>query len=92
MTGNVYFDSRLKTKTKGTIPYYDISFNVANCEDKKLMWFHEGYGMMRLYRIHQIDRSSDFIAELAGPICRTSSSEWTSYLENPEYAMKDYYK
>lgn len=34
MTGNVYFDSRLKTKTKGTIPYYDISFNVANCEDK----------------------------------------------------------
>lgn len=87
MKGNVYFDSYLRCKSGKVIPYYDVTFNVDSIEDQQLVWFHEGYGVMQLYRLHRVDETADFIAEALKARCRTSDDKWEIYLNNPELAL-----
>ena len=82
----VYFDSKLRTR-KGWIPYYDTT-EVSNATDGELKWFHDGYGLMCLYRLYQVD-ADNFIAENLHIVCFTSSEEWDSWLKNPTLALTE---
>ena len=50
----VLFDSILRTKRGTYIPFWETSY-MEEATDNELVWFHEGYGMMKLYRLLQVD-------------------------------------
>ena len=80
----VYFDDTLRTR-KGVTPYYDTT-EVSNATDGELVWFHERYGYMKLYRLHEVD-STNFIAEDLHIVCRTCDERWYEWSENPLLAL-----
>ena len=83
----IWFDSYIRTRS-GRKPYYDrVVEEERYLKDRELMWFHEGYGRMVLYRIWKID-DENFVAENTGVSSYTSSDNWELYLENPELALK----
>lgn len=82
---NVLFDSYLKCRSGRRLPYYDVSY-VEKAEDQELVWFHEGYGLMKLYRLHEVDREN-YIAEPTKVSCYTKSDKWDLYKSNPELAL-----
>lgn len=55
-------------------------------KDKELMWFHESYGLMKLYRIHKVDELN-FVAEDLHKGVYTSDEDWDKYCENPELVL-----
>ena len=57
--------------------------------DNELVWFHEGYGMMKLYRLLQVD-DKNFIAEDLHKYCRTSNPKWETFSEKPELALNSW--
>ena len=62
----VLFDSKLRSRSGKTIPYYDTCWyedSKNEFKDQSEHWFHEGYGLFRKYRLHQIDDTDTFIAE-----------------------------
>ena len=62
----VLFDSKLRCKSGKVIPYYDTHwYEDPNNKftDKSDHWFHEGYGYLKKYRLHQVDNTNTFIAE-----------------------------
>ena len=81
----VLFDSYIRTK-KGLLPFYEESF-VDEAHDQELIWFHESYGCMKLYRLHQADDTT-FIAEDLKRMCSTSHPNWGRYSEHPELAIQ----
>lgn len=80
----VYFDSILRTR-RGPIPFYEIT-KVEAAQDNQLCWFHTGYGLMRLYRLLQVD-NNNFIAEDMHTCCRTNNPDWPAYQKNPELVL-----
>lgn len=80
----VYFDAKLRTR-KGFIPYWD-EVRVDSAYDGQLVWFHERYGRMYLYRLHQVD-DRNFIAEDTGARCSTDREEWEAWHANPALAL-----
>ena len=94
----VLFDSYLKCKSGKIKPYYECSFNVDDLHDQKLVWFHEGYGLMRLYRVHRVEgadrdeEDANYIAERVGPSCFTRDERWEEAAENPELYLENYLK
>lgn len=92
----VYFDSTLKCWNGRIKPYYDCTFHVDDLYDKKLVWFHEGYGLMKLYRVHRVEEAevdedrANYIAEVVGPVCHTSSDDWTRAVQDPDEYLKEY--
>ena len=82
----VLFDSFLRTKKGTLLPYYEESF-VDEAHDQELIWFHESYGCMKLYRLHQADDTT-FIAEDLKRMCFTSNPNWGRYLKHPELALQ----
>lgn len=85
---NVWFDDFLKCRSGKVVPYYDRA-SVSDDEifDKKLIWFHEGYGRMVLYRVHQVDDTDDYIAESMRKSTYTGSDNWKLWSDNPELAL-----
>ena len=81
----VYFDDTLRTYKGKRVPYYDCT-QVSNATDGELAWFHEGYGCMKLYRLHQVD-ADNFVAEDLHILCYTSSEVWRAWSENPLLAL-----
>jgi hypothetical protein len=83
----VYFDDTLRTRSGKRIPYYDsTSVSDDNAHDGALVWFHIRYGLMHLYRLHQVD-SHNFIAEDLHVVCSTSSEKWRTWGNNPSLAL-----
>ena len=81
----VYFDDTLRTHKGKRVPFYDIT-QVSNATDGELKWFHERYGYMKLYRLHQVDETN-FIAEDLHISCKTSDEHWREWGENPLLAL-----
>ena len=92
----VWFDSYLKCKNGKLKPYYDCSFHVDDLYDQKLVWFHEGYGLMRLYRVHRVEgaekdeEDANYIAEKVGPSCFTGDDRWKEVACDPEKCLEEY--
>lgn len=84
---DVWFDSTLKCRSGKRIPYWEDT-TIDEAKDKDLVWFHEGYGLMALYRLHIVDEKNA-IAEKLNKWCRTSSSRWEELSDNPELALQD---
>jgi len=80
----VYFDTLLRTR-KGVKAYYETA-EVSNATDGELVWFHSAYGLMRLYRLHEVD-CDNFVAEDLRVVCSTKSELWRSWGENPSLAL-----
>lgn len=87
MRTTVLFDDTLRTQKGKVIPYYDEIRLEHTVKDKELAWFHEGYGVMHLYRLHRVDNTDTFIAEYTGKACRTNNDNWETYSEHPELAL-----
>ena len=83
----VLFDSYIRTKKCNNVPFYEQSF-VDEAHDQELTWFHESYGRMKLYRLHQADDTT-FIAEDLKRTCSTSNPSWDWYSEHPESALQN---
>ena len=83
---NVWFDSKLKTRSGKRVPYWESSSVDEKVEDQDLVWFHEGYGMMGLYRLHVVD-DDNAIAEDLKKWCSTESSRWEEFEDHPEKAL-----
>ena len=81
----VLFDSVLRTKKGKCIPFWETS-HVDKVTDNELVWFHVGYGVMRLYHLLQVD-AENFIAEDLHTCCRTSNPKWEVFSEKPELAL-----
>ena len=94
----VLFDSYLKCRSGKIKPYYESSFHVDDLYDKKLVWFHESYGLMKLYRVHRVEGpetdeyDATYIAEAVGPSCFTRDARWNEVAENPELCLENYLK
>lgn len=83
----VWFDAWIRTKKGKCVPFYDFTTMEREIKDQELVWFHEGYGYMRLYRLHKVD-DENYIAELINNCgCYTCSEEWDSWLKNPQLAI-----
>ena len=87
MINFVWFDDYIRCRSGKTLPYYDYSIVEREIKDKELVWFHEGYGRMSLYRLWKVD-SENFIAEKLRIYCRTNYERWLEYLSNPELALQ----
>lgn len=81
----VYFDSTLRTRKGNRVPYWDTTY-VDNVHNGELKWFHEGYGTMCLYKLHQVD-DCNFIAENLHKFCRTADARWSTWVKFPELAL-----
>lgn len=81
----VLFDSILRTKRGTYIPFWETSY-MEEATDNELVWFHEGYGMTKLYRLLQVD-DKNFIAEDLHTYCRTSNPKLETFIEKPELAL-----
>ena len=88
MSYSIYFDSFLKTRKGKVVPFYDRVMVEKDepIKDKTLMWFHESYGYMKLYRLHKVD-DENYIAEDTKTSCRTNNENWKKFLENPILAL-----
>lgn len=82
----IWFDAWIRTR-KGRKPWYDFVVVEHELEDQSLHWFHEGYGRMKLYRLHKVD-DYNFVAESTKRGCWTSDSNWRSWSEKPELALQ----
>lgn len=83
----VYFDSILKTRNGKKIPYWESSYlNDNEVADNQLTWFHEGYGLMKLYKLLKVD-DNNYIAENMKRSIRTGSPNWPEYSEHPALAL-----
>ena len=83
----VWFDALTRNKNGKLVPFRD--FTVVNYElkDQELIWMHEGYGRMNLYRVHKID-DENYDAELInGCGTYTWSKNWDSWRKNPQLAL-----
>lgn len=83
MTKEVLFDSMLRCRSGKLVPYWDTVYTDTV---KPLMWFHEGYGTMRLYRLHDVDGKT-FIAEYTGVQSWTEDPLYAVYSKFPQLAM-----
>lgn len=81
----VYFDDTIRNRFGKRAPFYDTT-HVNEATDGDLRWFHTRYGMMHLYRLHEVD-STNFIAEDLHIVCRTSDERWHEWSENPLLAL-----
>ena len=81
----VYFDEEHLNSRGKRVYFWDFT-QVSNAADKQLVWFHEHYGLMKLYRLHAVDAES-FIAEDLNVYCRTSSDAWGKLSEDPALAL-----
>ena len=94
----VLFDSYLKCRNGKIKPYYDDVFHVDDLYDQKLVWFHEGYGLMKLYRVHRVEGPetdeyyANYIAEEVGPSCFTRDDRWEEAISDPELYLENYLK
>ena len=84
----IWFDSYIKTRSGKRIPYADFSVLERRVNDQELIWFHESYGLMKLYRVHKVD-DQNFVAEYTWVSCYTSSDKWERYLDQPELALSE---
>ena len=84
---SVYFDDVLKTRSGKIKPFWSVSYIEEGASDNQLVWFHERYGLMRLYRLLKVD-DKNYIAEYAGRCICTNDSRWSDWLANPELALK----
>ena len=84
----IWFDSYIKTRSGKRIPYADFSVLERRVNDQELIWFHESYGLMMLYRVHKVD-DENFVAEYMRVSCYTSSDNWERYLDDPELALSE---
>lgn len=69
----IWFDCYIRTRN-GRKPYYDYVQVERGLKDKELIWIHEGYGLMVLYRLWKVD-DENFIAENTGKFMRKTSYE-----------------
>lgn len=83
---NVWFDAKIKVRSGKRVPFWDRTSVESEVKDKDLMWFHEGYGMMGLYRLHIVDKDNA-VAEDLHKWCSTESEKWEDLAENPELAL-----
>lgn len=85
----IWYDDILKCQNGKRKPYYGwTTVEDDNCvTDKQLIWLHEGYGRMGLYRVHYVD-DENYIAEDMKISCYTSSNNWKIYSEKPELALE----
>lgn len=83
----IWFDCYIRTRN-GRKPYYDWIVEERGLKDKELIWIHEGYGLMVLYRLWKVD-DENFIAENTGHSIHTFSNKWEQYSENPELALAE---
>lgn len=83
----IWFDSYIRTRN-GRKPYYDWIVEERSLKDKELIWIHEGYGLMVLYRLWKVD-DENFIAENTGHSIYTFSKKWEEYSKNPELALAE---
>ena len=81
----IWFDSYIRTRS-GRKPYYDCITEERYLKDKELVWVHEGYGLMVLYRLWKVD-DENFVAENTGKSIHTFSNKWEMYRNNPELAL-----
>ena len=82
----IWFDDWIKCRSGKRKPFWQSTTLERIVEDQELIWFHECYGMMNLYRMHKVD-DENFIAEDLKVCCSTSSRLWDSWSENPELAI-----
>ena len=88
------FDDTLKCRSGKRIPYYNQQTtgndDDSDVIDQSLHWFHEGYGSMQLYRLHEADEDDRYIYYICEPLhkyCSTSSDNWDAWSRQPELAL-----
>lgn len=99
MTKLVIFDDYVRgRKTGRRIPFWHeqrwSSDDDSDCIDQSLHWFHEGYGLFQLYRLHEVkgDSSQLYIYYIAEPLkkyARTSDDDWNDLMDYPELALAE---
>ena len=84
----IWFDDVIRTRSGKRKPYYTFSQVEGDnvCKDKEIRWFHEGYGLMKLYRIHVVD-DENAIEEDVGATCFTRDPDWQAFSICPELAL-----
>lgn len=83
----IWFDDWIKCRNGKIKPFWDFTVLEQIVKDKELMWFHERYGRMELYRVHKVD-NDNFVAEDLKISCYTSNENWELYSEKPELALE----
>ena len=83
----IWFDDKIKTRSGKRVPFWNFTILEQEVKDKELMWFHEAYEMMGLYRVHKVD-TENFVAEDLGKWISTSNPDWEKYCDNPELALR----
>ena len=86
MTQIVLFDAKIKTR-RGVIPYYEQTYTEGKT-DGDLVWFHESYGRMRLYKLEYVDDDT-FIAVDMRRCTWAGSDDYTRWSKNPSAAIKE---
>lgn len=81
----IWFDDVIRTRSGKRVPSWSFT-TTDSAVDKELKWFHEGYGVNQLYRLHKVD-DENFIAESLRKLCFTSNENWEEYLRNPALAL-----
>lgn len=81
----IWFDDVIHTRSGKCVPSWNFT-TTDSAVDKELKWFHEGYGVNQLYRLHKVD-DENFIAENLRKLCFTSNENWEEYLRNPALAL-----
>lgn len=84
----IYFDKMLKTRKGKKVSFWDCGYLEHEVSDNELVWFHEGYGLMKLYRLIKVDEKN-YIAEKTNCSVTTNNEKWKDYSSNPELALKE---
>lgn len=84
----IYFDATLRTCRGKHVPFWDTLHIEKEhpAHDKDLVWFHEGYGKMALYRLHKVDEEN-YIAEKMNKYVSTSNPNCKKLLAHPELVL-----
>ena len=82
----IYFDQVFTNKKTGKTVYFYDFVQVERAQDQELIWVHIQHGLMKLYRLLQVD-AENFIAESMNKSCFTRNTNWLDWQRNPELAM-----
>lgn len=84
----VYFDYAFKSKKTGKKVYFYDFVQVDKAQDQELKWFHVRHGLMKLYRLLQVD-AENFIAQDMNTSCFTTNDNWERWLRDPLLAIRE---
>lgn len=84
----IYFDKILKTRKGKKLSFWDCGYLEREVDDNELVWFNDGYGLMKLYRLIKVDEKN-YIAKNTKCSVTINNERWKEYSSNPELALKE---